>query len=139
MKKQIRSLSSILFTLFVIVGFNAFTNPSEFVRIQLEDTEGKIQTTKSAAATTITTKLQQIQQDYAQMNIRFDELAMSLETSGDSPAVLSGLSQILYVYDQEMNSVNFDQLTVQQKKEFVLNLNSLKTEFYTALSALSAR
>lgn len=136
MKNQIRSLQSILFILFVVLGVNAFTSPSEFDSIHHDITEGKIQATEASA---MIPQLQQIQQDYAQMNIRFDELAMSIDANGESPAVLSGLSQVLYVYDQEMKSVKFNQLTFQQKKDFISHLNSLKKEFYSALSSVSTK
>lgn len=136
MKNQIRSLQSILFILFVVLGVNAFTSPSEFDSIQYDITEGKIQ---AAEASAMIPQLQQIQQDYNQMNIRFDELAMNLDSTGDSPAVLSGLSQVLYVYDQEVKNVKFQQLTLQQKKDFISHLNSLKKEFYTALAAVTQK
>jgi hypothetical protein len=136
MKNQIRSLQSVLFILSVVLGVNAFTSPSEIDSIQQDITEGKIQ---AAEASAMIPHIQQIQQDYVQMNMRFDELAMSLDTTGDSPTVLSGLSQVLYVYDQEVKSVKFNQLTLQQKKDFISHLNSLKKEFYAALSAVTQK
>lgn len=136
MKNQIRSLQSVLFILSVVLGLNAFTSPSAFDSIQHDITEGKIQ---AAEASAMIPQIQQIQFDYAQMNMRFDELAMSYEATGDSPAVLSGLSQVLYVYDQEVKAVKFNQLTLQQKKDFISHLNSLKKEFYAALSAITQK
>ncbi|GEM_PF-2773799 len=136
MKNKIRSLQSVLFLLSIVLGLNAFTSPSEFDSIQHDIVEGKIQ---AAEASAMFPQIRQIQQDYAQMNLRFDELALSIDATGDSPAELSELSQVLYVYDQEVKAVKFNQLTLQQKKDFISHLNSLKKEFYTALSAVTQK
>lgn len=115
----------------VVLGVNAFTSPSQQDSVMYDLTEGKIQAAEESAF------FGKVQQDYNEMNIRFDSLAMDMDSAGDSPAVLSGLAQLLYVYDQEVKAVKFHQLNDKQKKEFSARLNSLKKEFYTALNAVS--
>lgn len=134
MKNQIRSLQSILFLLSVVLGVNAFTSPSQPDAIMYDITEGKIQAAEADGL--LTKQMNQAQQDFSEMNVRFDALAMQLEPTGDSPR-LSGLAQVLYVYDQEVKAVKLYQLGPKQQKEFFAHLSSLKKEFNAALAAVS--
>tara|TARA_B110001454_G_scaffold219201_1_gene251895 strand:- start:41073 stop:41486 length:414 start_codon:yes stop_codon:yes gene_type:complete len=134
MKNKIRILKRIMFLLFIALGLNAFTSPSQHDSIMYDITEGKIQATEADGL--LTRQMNQAQQDYTEMNIRFDALALQSESTGDSPR-LSGLSQVLYVYDQEVKAVKLYQLDQKQQKAFFTHLASLKKEFYTALAAVS--
>jgi hypothetical protein len=136
MKNQIRSLQSILFLLFVVLGLNASTSPSQQDSIVYDITEGKIQAAEADGL--LKKQMNQAQQDFNEMNLRFDVLAMELEPTGDSPR-LSGLSQVLYVYDQEVKAVKIYQLDQKQQKAFFAHLSSLKKEFYTALTAVTKK
>ena len=134
MRNQIRSLQTVMFFLFVVLGLNASTSPTQHDAISYDITEGKIQAAEADGL--LKKQMNQAQQDFTEMNILFDALAMELEPTGDSPR-LSGLSQVLYVYDQDVKAVKLYQLDQKQQKAFFAHLASLKKEFYTALAVVT--
>lgn len=137
MRNQIRSLQSILFVLLVILGINAFTTPSQVDTIVSEITEGKIQAAEQNYIESLMPQYLQAQQDFRKMNIDFNEFASKTENEFDSLPQLSLISQILYVYEQEMKEVKFHTLTLEKRKAWLAKLTSIKNEFYKTFSYLT--
>lgn len=135
MQIQIRTLQSVLITLLLVLGFNAFTSPSyEQDPTYAEITEGKIRAVEEYQLS-LTPKFHQAQKDYQQMNMAFESLAMSAE---DNIVGLSQLSQVLYVYEQEIKFVDFKNLSVEKQEKLIDLLASIQEEFYIALASVKS-
>lgn len=141
MKNQIRSLKSVFFLLFVILGLNASTNPTLDDDLSYYITEGKIQAAEENYKNSFVPEYYQALQDYEKMNIDFDAYILASEQSYSSESLpqLSLLSQSLYIYDQELKAVKFHSLSTEQRRSLINRLEQIKIEFYQTKDTLSSK
>lgn len=132
MKRQIRSLQLVLTILLAILGLNAFTSPAQNEAFDYEITEGKIIATEGNEKAAFTQQYLQAQQDFKKMNIDFDSIASESQNAETTLPHLSLMSQILYVYSQELKNTSFYKLNTLQQKLFLTSLEKMKSEFYSA-------
>lgn len=134
MRNQIRTLNLVFSFVFFTLGLNAFTSPAQ-QHIYQDITDGKIEA--AIRATTYLPEYLKSQQEFRQMNMEFDVLATRSTYSIDEAIPqLSRLSQLLYVFEKEMNEVSFYKMNDVQKKALIERLSSIKSEFYLRISAL---
>lgn len=140
MKNQIGSLQLVMFILSFVLGINAFTSPNQEddaaqEALMYDHTEGKIQAAEELA---MVPQYQKARKDFDAMDTAYDSIAIDAYLKNEeSPPTLTGLSQLLYAYQNRLESVSFYQLDDNQKRAFLSELGALKKDFYTGLKLAS--
>ena len=131
MKNQIRSLQVILFLLLAVISLDAFTRPADADPITYDIVEGKI-----LAAENRQPSMQNYEfakNDYQQMKRSYEQYVARLQPGSEDLQKLSMLAQTLYMYEIELGTTKFQQLSPAQQSSFLTRLNTIKLEFYSAL------
>lgn len=129
MKNKIQTVQTIFFVLLVILGFNAFTSPNQ----EPDLTEGKIE---AVMYSSLYSSIELSKKDFLEMNLQFEDIASDPTRDFDSGyglSSLSGLSQLIYLYEQRLNQVEGISISHEQRIQILEELRKLKSEFSAAI------